>query len=63
SRDSAVSIVIGYGLDDRVVGVRIPGRSRTFSFPMREADHSPPSNAEVKKTWIFIPISPHAFMA
>jgi hypothetical protein len=33
SRDSAVSIVTGYGLDDRGVGVRIPVGSRIFSSP------------------------------
>jgi hypothetical protein len=31
SRDSAVGIATGYGLDDREVGVRVPGGSRIFS--------------------------------
>jgi hypothetical protein len=35
SRDSAVGIVTGYGLDDRGVGVRVPVGSRTFSSPRR----------------------------
>jgi hypothetical protein len=29
----------------------------------REVDHSPPTDAEVKKTWIYTPTSPYAFMA
>jgi hypothetical protein len=33
SRDSAVSIATGYGLDGRGVGVRVPGGSRIFSSP------------------------------
>jgi hypothetical protein len=31
SRDSAVDIATGYGLDDRGVGVWVPVRSRIFS--------------------------------
>jgi hypothetical protein len=29
----------------------------------READHSPPSNIEIKKTWIYTFTPPYAFMA
>jgi hypothetical protein len=29
----------------------------------READHSPPTNAEVKKTWIYTSTPPYVFMA
>jgi hypothetical protein len=29
----------------------------------READHSPPTSAEVKKTWIYTSTPPYAFMA
>jgi hypothetical protein len=29
----------------------------------READHSPPASAEVKKTWIHTSTPPYAFMA
>jgi hypothetical protein len=29
----------------------------------READHSPPASAEVKKMWIYTSIPPYAFMA
>jgi hypothetical protein len=29
----------------------------------READHSPPAIAEVKKMWIYASTSPYAFMA
>jgi hypothetical protein len=35
SRDSAVGIAAGYGLDDRGVGVRVPVGSRIFSSPRR----------------------------
>jgi hypothetical protein len=31
--------------------------------PVREADHSPPTIAEVKKMWIYISTPPYAFMA
>jgi hypothetical protein len=31
--------------------------------PGREADHSPPTNAEVKKMWIYTSTRPYAFMA
>jgi hypothetical protein len=30
--------------------------------PVREADHSPPTSAEVKKMWIYTSIPPYAFM-
>jgi hypothetical protein len=35
SRDSADGIVTGYGLDDRGIGVRVPVRSRIFTFRSR----------------------------
>jgi hypothetical protein len=35
SRDSSVGIATGDGLDDRVVGVRVPVESRIFSSPRR----------------------------
>jgi hypothetical protein len=86
SRDSAVGIATGYGLDDRGVGVRVPVGSPKSSRPAlgstqphiqwvpgalspgvrrqgREADHSPPTSAEVKKMWIYTSISPHVFIA
>jgi hypothetical protein len=91
SRDSAVGIATGYGLDGRGVGVRVPVRSRMFCSPCppdrlwepteppiqlvpgalstevkrpgREAGHSPPTNVEVKKTWIYTSIPPYAFIA
>jgi hypothetical protein len=31
--------------------------------PGREADHSPPTSAEVKKTWLCTSTPPYAFMA
>jgi hypothetical protein len=82
SRDSAVGIATGYGLDDRGVGVRVPVGSTIFSSPCRpdrlwglpnllslgvkrqgrEAGHSPPNSAEVKKIWIYTSTPPYAFM-
>jgi hypothetical protein len=79
SQDSLVGIATGYGLDDRVVGVRVPVGSRIFSTssgpalgstqppiewvpgplspgikrPGSEADHSPPTSAELNKIWIY----------
>jgi hypothetical protein len=44
----------GYrGLFRRGGGVKRPGR---------EADHSPPASAEVKKMWIYTSTPPYAFM-
>jgi hypothetical protein len=40
-------------------GASFPGVKR----PGREADHSPPTSAEVKKIWIYTSIPPYAFMA
>jgi hypothetical protein len=89
SRDSVVGIAIGYELDDRGVGVRVPVGSRMFSSPRRpdhfgstqppiqwvpgafspgvkrpgrEADHSPPANAELKNIWIYTSTHPYAFV-
>jgi hypothetical protein len=73
----ALSILSGYGLDDRVIEVRSPAEAKDFSYslcvqtgsgthpasgtvgtggpfpgararPWRDADHSPPSSAEVE---------------
>jgi hypothetical protein len=40
-------------------GALSPGVKR----PGREADHSPPASAEVKKTWIYTSAPPYAVMA
>jgi hypothetical protein len=86
SRDSAVSIATGYGLDDR--GGRISSLSRVKNFPFsmlsksalgptqpsiqlisgalaqgvkrpgRDADHSLPTSAEVKKTRVYTTTPP-----
>jgi hypothetical protein len=82
SRDSAVGVATGYGLDGQGVGVRVPIGSRIFLSPCRsdyeatqphiqwvpgtlspeversgrEADHSPPTSAEVKETCVYISI-------
>jgi hypothetical protein len=42
-----------------VPGALSPGVKR----PRREADHSPPTSAEVKKMRIYTSTPPHAFMA
>jgi hypothetical protein len=69
SKDSSVGIATGYGLDDRMIGVRFPAGATNFSlhhrvqtgsgahpasypgvkWPGREADHSPPSSADVRE--------------
>jgi hypothetical protein len=41
-----------------VLGDLSPGVSQ----PGRETDHSPPTNAEVKNTWIYTSIPPYIFM-
>jgi hypothetical protein len=87
SRDSAVGIATGYGLDGWGVGVRVPVGARMVTSPCRpdrlwvplrllsnvywgpspglgrEADRSPPSNAEVKRTWVYTTTPPYVFMA
>jgi hypothetical protein len=40
-------------------GGSFPGLKR----PGREADHSPPANAEIKKMWIYTSTPPYIFMA
>jgi hypothetical protein len=77
SRDSAVGIATSYGLD-REVGVRVPvGSSRPalgstqipiqwvpgLKRPWCEADHSPPTSSEVKKTRIYTSTPRYVFMA
>jgi hypothetical protein len=42
-----------------VPGARSPGVKRQG----READHSPPASAEIKKMWIYTSTPPYAFMA
>jgi hypothetical protein len=39
------------------------GSSPGVKQPGREADHSPPTSAEVKKTWIYTSAPPYTFMA
>jgi hypothetical protein len=42
----------------------VPGTlSQGLKRPGLEADHSPPTSAEVKKTWIYTSIPTYAFMA
>jgi hypothetical protein len=43
----------------KIIIVKFPGLKR----PGREADHSPPASAEVKKMWIYTSTPPYAFMA
>jgi hypothetical protein len=91
SRDSAVGMATGYGLDDQGFGIRVPVEAKTV-IPQRrpdrlwgpsslisngykgeglsqgvkrlgrEAHHSSPTSAEVKKTWIYTSTPPYAFM-
>jgi hypothetical protein len=42
-----------------VIGALPPAVKR----PGRETDHSPPTSAEVKKTWTYTSTPPHVFMA
>jgi hypothetical protein len=45
-------------------GVRGGGAfSRGINRPGREADHSPPASAEIKKIWIYTSTLPYVFMA
>jgi hypothetical protein len=39
------------------------GLSPAVKRPGREADHSPPASAKVKKTWIYTSTPPYVFMA
>jgi hypothetical protein len=42
----------------------VPGTlSQEVKRPGREADHSPPTSTELKKTWVYIFTPPYAFMA
>jgi hypothetical protein len=42
----------------------VPGDlSPVIKRPGREADHSPPTSAEVKKTWTYTCTPPYVFMA
>ncbi|PNF35818.1 hypothetical protein B7P43_G09411 [Cryptotermes secundus] len=70
-RDSAVGIATSFWLNDRGASVRVPVRSIIFTSlcfspgvkrPGREADGSPPTSAEVKKTWVYTSTPLYAFM-
>jgi hypothetical protein len=42
----------------------VPGAlSPRVKRPVREADHSPPTSAELKNTWIYTSTPPYVFMA
>jgi hypothetical protein len=42
----------------------VPGAlSPEVKQPGREVDHSPPTSAEVKKTWVYTATSSYSFMA
>jgi hypothetical protein len=41
----------------------IPGIFPGVKRPRSEADHLPPTSAEVKKTWVYTSTRPYAFMA
>jgi hypothetical protein len=60
SRDSSVCIATGYGLNGvHPTGGSFPGVKRQG----READHSPPTSAEVKKISIYTSTPSYVFMA
>jgi hypothetical protein len=41
----------------------VPGNlSPELKLPGHEADHSPPTSAQVKKTWTYTSIPPYVFM-
>jgi hypothetical protein len=44
SRDSAVGVATGYGLDDRGVGIRVPVGARSFCSPCRPDRFCVPPN-------------------
>jgi hypothetical protein len=46
-------------LKEIIIIIIIPG----VKLPGHEADHSPPTSAEFKKTWIYTSIPPYVFMA
>jgi hypothetical protein len=58
--DRAVRVATGYGLDDRGIGVRVfcGPPSILSKWPRREADHSPPTSAEIKKMWTYTSTPP-----
>jgi hypothetical protein len=69
SRDTAVGLETGYGMDGRGVGVRDPVGER-FLFlstavkrPVRKVDHSRPTAAQMENIWIYISTPPYIFMA
>jgi hypothetical protein len=88
---SSVSMVSGYGIDDRAIEVRSPAEDKGFfsnlcvqtgsgahpasctmgtggpfpgakARPRRDADHSPPSSADVKNEYELYLLSPCASM-
>jgi hypothetical protein len=63
SWDSAVCIVTGYRLDDRGVRVPVPGYQALFLGGGHETDHSSPTSAKVKKTWVYASTPPYVFIA
>jgi hypothetical protein len=62
SVDSIVGIATGYRLDNQGVGVRVRTLSPGVKLQGREADHSPPTSAEVKKMLLCTSIPPYSFM-
>jgi hypothetical protein len=73
SRGSSVSIVSSYGLEDREIEVRTPAEVKAScpvgtlgpfpgakARPVCDADHSPPSNAEVENEYDLYLLSPQA---
>jgi hypothetical protein len=55
SRDSAVGIATGYGLDDSEVGVRVPVGSRIITSPCRPGRLWGPPNLLYNGYWELFP--------
>jgi hypothetical protein len=53
----------GFGVHPTSYTMGTGGSFPAVKRPGREADHSPPTSAEVKKMWIYTSTPPYAFMA
>jgi hypothetical protein len=60
-RVPAVQVDVGPGAHPTYCSMHTRGSFPWVKRPRREADHSPPSNAEVKKEWSCSPLPPYAF--
>jgi hypothetical protein len=56
-------VQIGSGVHPAFYPMGTGAHSPGVNWTGRAADHSPPTSAEVKKTWIYISTPPYVFMA